>query len=64
MRGTGVGAGGVSPPRPAVFGDALRRLAAAATYLTLPDGASDQIVRTVTGNSRTLRFTSRGFESE
>jgi len=31
---------------------------------TLPDGASDQIVRTVTENSRTLKFTSHGFESE
>jgi hypothetical protein len=30
----------------------------------LPNGASDQIVRTVTENSRTLRFTSQGFESE
>jgi predicted AAA+ superfamily ATPase len=30
----------------------------------LPDGAPDQIVRTVTENSRTLRFTSHGFESE
>jgi hypothetical protein len=30
----------------------------------LPGGASDQIVRTVTENSRTLRFTSHGFESE
>lgn len=30
----------------------------------LPDGASDQMVRTVTENSRTLRFTSHGFESE
>ncbi len=30
----------------------------------LPDGASDQIVRTVTENSRTLKFTSHGFESE
>ncbi len=29
---------------------------------TLPDGASDQIVRTVTENSRTLKFTSHGFE--
>ncbi|MCC7194161.1 MAG: DUF499 domain-containing protein [Gemmatimonadaceae bacterium] len=28
----------------------------------LPDGASDQIVRTVTENSRTLKFTSHGFE--
>jgi hypothetical protein len=31
---------------------------------TLPDGASDQVVRTVTENSRTLKFTSHGFESE
>ncbi len=31
---------------------------------TLPDGASDQIVRTVTENSRTLKFTSHGFEHE
>ena len=31
---------------------------------TLPDGASDQIVRTVTENSRTLKFTSHGFEDE
>jgi hypothetical protein len=31
---------------------------------SLPDGASDQIVRTVNENSRTLRFTSHGFESE
>ena len=31
---------------------------------SLPDGASDQMVRTVTENSRTLRFTSHGFESE
>ena len=30
----------------------------------LPGGASDQIVRTVTENSRTLNFTSHGFESE
>jgi hypothetical protein len=30
----------------------------------LPNGASDQIVRTVTENSRTLKFTSHGFESE
>jgi len=27
-------------------------------------GASNQIVRTVTENSRTLKFTSHGFESE
>ncbi|NCO58569.1 MAG: hypothetical protein GW783_11360, partial [Deltaproteobacteria bacterium] len=31
---------------------------------TLPDGASDQIVRTVTENGRTLKFTSQGFEAE
>jgi hypothetical protein len=31
---------------------------------SLPDGASEQIVRTVTENSRTLKFTSHGFESE
>jgi predicted AAA+ superfamily ATPase len=31
---------------------------------SLPDGASDQIVRTVTENSRTLKFTSQAFESE
>jgi predicted AAA+ superfamily ATPase len=30
----------------------------------LPGGASDQIVRTVTENSRTLKFTSHGFENE
>jgi hypothetical protein len=30
---------------------------------SLSDGASDQIVRTVTENSRTLKFTSHGFES-
>jgi predicted AAA+ superfamily ATPase len=30
----------------------------------LPGGASDQIVRTVTENSRTLKFSSHGFESE
>ena len=32
--------------------------------VSLPDGASDQIVRTVTENSRTLKFTNHGFESE
>ncbi len=31
---------------------------------SLPDGATEQIVRTVTENSRTLKFTSHGFESE
>jgi hypothetical protein len=30
----------------------------------LPGGASDQIFRTVTENSRTLNFTSHGFENE
>jgi len=30
----------------------------------LPDGASDQIVRTVTENSRTLKFESHGFERD
>ncbi len=30
----------------------------------LPNGASDPIVRTVTENSRTLKFTSHGFEKE
>jgi hypothetical protein len=30
----------------------------------IPSGASEQVVRTVTENSRTLRFTSHGFESE
>jgi hypothetical protein len=30
----------------------------------LPSGASDQVVRTVTENCKTMRFTSQGFESE
>ncbi|MFW5398076.1 MAG: putative AAA+ superfamily ATPase [Candidatus Accumulibacter regalis] len=30
----------------------------------IPDGAPDHVVRTVTENSRTLRFTSQGFEKE
>ncbi len=30
----------------------------------LPDGASDQVVRAVTENSRTLKFTNQGFEKE
>ncbi|MDW8468100.1 MAG: hypothetical protein RML56_02820 [Burkholderiales bacterium] len=30
----------------------------------LPGGASEQLVRTVTENSRTLKFDSHGFESE
>jgi hypothetical protein len=32
--------------------------------VNLRDGATDQVVRTVTENSRTLKFTSHGFESE
>ena len=31
---------------------------------TLPDGATDQLVRTVTENSRTLKFASHGFEAD
>lgn len=31
---------------------------------TLPGGASDQIVRTVTENGRTLKFSSQGFETD
>jgi predicted AAA+ superfamily ATPase len=31
---------------------------------TLPNGASEQLVRVVTENSRTLKFTSHGFEEE
>ena len=30
----------------------------------LPEGASDQVVRTVTENSRTLKFETHGFEKE
>lgn len=30
----------------------------------IPDGASDHVVRTVTENSQTLKFTSHGFEKE
>lgn len=32
--------------------------------VTLPNGASDQMVRTVTENSRTLKFSSHGFEQD
>ena len=32
--------------------------------LDIPDGASDQIVRIVTENSRTLKFSDHGFEKE
>ena len=31
---------------------------------SIPNGASEQVVRTVTENSRTLKFTSQGFEAE
>jgi hypothetical protein len=30
----------------------------------IPTGAPDQVVRTVTENCRTLKFTSQGFEAE
>jgi len=30
----------------------------------IPTGASDQVVRTVTENSRTLKFLSQGFEKD
>ena len=30
----------------------------------IPDGAPDHVVRTVTENSRTLKFASHGFERE
>ena len=30
----------------------------------IPDGAPDNVVRTVTENSRALKFTSHGFEKE
>jgi len=30
----------------------------------VPDGASENVVRTVTENSRKLKFTSQGFEGE
>ena len=30
----------------------------------VPTGAPDEVVRTVTENSRTLKFTSQGFERE
>ena len=31
---------------------------------SIPNGASEQVVRTVTENARTLRFTNQGFEAE
>ena len=30
----------------------------------IPSGVSDHVVRTVTENSRTLKFTNQGFEKE
>lgn len=30
----------------------------------IPEGAPDNVVRTITENSRTLKFTSHGFEDE
>lgn len=30
----------------------------------MPDGAPEQVVRTVTENGRTLKFTSQGFEKD
>jgi hypothetical protein len=30
----------------------------------IPDGAPENVVRTVTENGRTLKFTSQGFENE
>jgi hypothetical protein len=30
----------------------------------LPDGATDELVRTISENCRTLRFTSQGFEEQ
>ena len=30
----------------------------------IPDGATEQIVRTITENARTLKFTNQGFEEE
>jgi len=30
----------------------------------IPDGAPENVVRTVTENSRTLKFTTHGFENE
>ena len=30
----------------------------------IPDGAPDHVVRTITENGRTLKFTSQGFEDE
>src|SRR5262245_3765018 len=37
---------------------------ATATMAAIPSGAPDQVVRTVTENCRTLKFTSQGFETE
>jgi hypothetical protein len=32
--------------------------------MEIPSGAPDNVVRTITENSRTLKFTSQGFEAE
>jgi hypothetical protein len=42
------------------------KVAAALSWMTtaqMPDGASEQVVRTVTENGRTLKFTNHGFET-
>jgi len=43
-----------------------RRLKAATLEIEaeIPSGAPDHVVRTVTENSRTLKFTNQGFEKE
>lgn len=33
-------------------------------HVSIPDGASDHVVRTVTENCKTLNFTNYGFEGE
>ncbi|CRI63263.1 hypothetical protein THIOKS11270011 [Thiocapsa sp. KS1] len=35
-----------------------------AIEIEMPDGAPDQVVRTVTENCRTLKFASQGFEQK
>jgi hypothetical protein len=46
----------VQPPR--------CRIATLEIEATVPDGVPENVVRTVTENSRTLKFTSHGFEKE
>mgnify|MGYP006954600267 CR=1 FL=1 len=48
--------------RSAVFGWLISQ--AGTPSARFPDGASDQLVRIVTENSRTLKFDSQGFEKE